>query len=446
MKQNAHKTEMPNSAKLLVCAECMGDDHLKNLVALSEHSGECHWCQKNSKVINIIKIADCFEKFFKNHFEKLRNEIDNNEENGGEFVTNIIMHYANVKDDIANTIRKTLEEKHSRTTSENPFSDISKYKFKKGSTITRSKKWQELQQTIQYQNRSLSNRTRKSLNSTIGTVIKKHINADIYVEIGSNAKDKEGKKQLEVFRARVFETQKSLIEALAHPDKELGPPPPEKAKSGRLNASGISVIYCATSIKTAISEVRPPVGSFVAVATFKINGKFKLLDIEALKDFYEEVSILNPEYIKRKSDIKFLAEFCDIISAPVTPSNELFEYPVTQVIADYLSDFYIDGIIYNSSQIGIDDRTRKASREKNIMIFHKSSEISMRNVLEEREVRVMDEKISPKYSIYEKKVESKNRRKIILPSLTLNNDKLFVHKVNRVKYKRSKTKVKFHEE
>ena len=446
MKQNTHKTNTPNSAKCLVCAECMDDDYLKILVDSSKHNNECHWCHQNSRVVDIREIANCFEKFFKIHFTKITNELDCNEGDSGELVNDIIMHYAGVKEILANKIRKELEEKYSNSNSENPFSKHAKYRFKKESTVTRSKKWQELQKTIQYQNRSLNNKTRKNLNSTIGRVLRKYPESDIFLEIGPEAIAQKGANQLEVFRARVFETRKSLVEALAHPDKELGPPPPEKAKSGRLNANGISVIYCATSVETAIAEVRPPVGSLVAVASFKVNGQFRLLDIEALKDFYKEVSILNPEYIKRKSDIKFFEELCDNISAPVTPSNEQFEYPVTQIIADYLSDFDIDGIIYNSSQIGAIDEIKKVRIKKNMMIFHKSSKINMRSVLEERNVRAPDDEKSPKYLVYEKKSESESEEKVTSPSLTLDTDKLFIHKVNRVKYKRSKTKVEFHED
>ena len=54
-----------------------------------------------------------------------------------------------------------------------------------------------------------------------------------------------------------------------------------------MNARGISVFYGAVDIKTALSEVRPPVGSRVAVAQFEIIRPIKLLDVRVL----EEVSV-----------------------------------------------------------------------------------------------------------------------------------------------------------
>ncbi|WP_369332805.1 RES family NAD+ phosphorylase, partial [Shigella sonnei] len=40
------------------------------------------------------------------------------------------------------------------------------------------------------------------------------------------------------------------------PDKELGPPPHQFIGSNRMSAKGISVFYGASSVDTAISEIR----------------------------------------------------------------------------------------------------------------------------------------------------------------------------------------------
>ena len=46
---------------------------------------------------------------------------------------------------------------------------------------------------------------------------------------------------------------------------------------GRMNAAGISVFYGATDDETAIAGVRPPVGSWVATATFEVIRPLRLL-------------------------------------------------------------------------------------------------------------------------------------------------------------------------
>jgi hypothetical protein len=49
---------------------------------------------------------------------------------------------------------------------------------------------------------------------------------------------------------------------------EMGMPPKEKTKNGRANPVGIPYLYLASTIKTAISEVRPDITDFVTVGEF----------------------------------------------------------------------------------------------------------------------------------------------------------------------------------
>ena len=73
-----------------------------------------------------------------------------------------------------------------------------------------------------------------------------------------------------VYRARVFQSDVKLEEALKRPDLEIGPPPWRSAPAGRMNAQGISVFYGAIDVNTALAEVGPPVGSRAVTAEFQI--------------------------------------------------------------------------------------------------------------------------------------------------------------------------------
>ena len=53
----------------------------------------------------------------------------------------------------------------------------------------------------------------------------------------------------------------------------------EFAGEGRANSSGIPVLYLASTEKTAISEVRPWVGSQVSVAQFKVSRNLNAIDL-----------------------------------------------------------------------------------------------------------------------------------------------------------------------
>lgn len=56
---------------------------------------------------------------------------------------------------------------------------------------------------------------------------------------------------------------------------EIGAPKPSIAGDGRFNRKGTSFLYLASSLKTAINEIRPSVGHYVSIGQFKINKEVK---------------------------------------------------------------------------------------------------------------------------------------------------------------------------
>jgi hypothetical protein len=66
-----------------------------------------------------------------------------------------------------------------------------------------------------------------------------------------------------------------------------------------------------------------------------------------------------------------------MITMPVMPDDEAFEYLVTQVIADYLASTGLDGLVYPSVQV---------SGGKNVALFHKAARVEKLEIPEEAEV------------------------------------------------------------
>jgi len=137
-----------------------------------------------------------------------------------------------------------------------------------------------------------------------------------------------------------------------------------------MNARGISMFYGAINEETAISEVRPPVGSKVVLSKFKVLKELKLLNLSALKNVSSVGSIFDPNHIHQVERDIFLRKLSTRMSSPVMPDDEPMDYLITQAIADYLameSKVTFDGIMYPSVQsdkVGI-----------NIVLFHKSSRV-----------------------------------------------------------------------
>jgi RES domain len=157
-----------------------------------------------------------------------------------------------------------------------------------------------------------------------------------------------------------------LNRVLRLPAVELGPPRGRLAKAGRMNASGVSVFYGALDEVTCIAEIRPPVGSRVVTGRFEVIRPLRLLDLDALTGIYEPGSYFDTRYGQNAARFSFLRSLGEILSRPVLPGDEEFDYLPTQVIAEYLaSRRKLDGIVFHSAQTGHEGQ--------NVVLFHEAS-------------------------------------------------------------------------
>ena len=180
-----------------------------------------------------------------------------------------------------------------------------------------------------------------------------------------------------LYRARVFQSDDKLRAALGRPDIHLGSPPASLAAAGRMNARGISVFYGANNQKVAIAEVRPPVGTQIAVAQFEIIRKLRLLDLEILSDVRVTESLADCGPNGRIEGAMFLRSLTGRITRPVMLDDEPFEYLATQAIVDFLAtqaSVQVDGIIFPSLQ-AVGDAF-------NLVLFHKAARVELMNVPE----------------------------------------------------------------
>jgi len=65
----------------------------------------------------------------------------------------------------------------------------------------------------------------------------------------------------------------------AYKNGDMGAPPTEKAKAGRVNIDQQRVLYCADQEATAVAEVRPPRGFYVTVASVTVNREVRIIDL-----------------------------------------------------------------------------------------------------------------------------------------------------------------------
>jgi hypothetical protein len=183
-----------------------------------------------------------------------------------------------------------------------------------------------------------------------------------------------------LYRARVFRSDDKLKAALGRPDIHLGPPPLPLAAGG-MNARGILAFYGSNNQKAAIAEVRPPVGSQIAVVQFEIIRKLRLLDLTALNDVRSTASLADFGLAGKLEGAIFLRSLSGRLTRPVMPDDEPSDYLATEAVVHFLAteaQVPIDGIIFSSVQAVGD--------VFNVVLFHRAARVEPMNVPERTEI------------------------------------------------------------
>ena len=376
-----------------LCSECVRDEFLRTEIEREGTRSTCYYCAQSGITITIEEMADRVETAFERHYYHTDTETSSTDytamregywERDGEPVADLIGSASGVDEAPAEDVRQVLEYRHEdfdrdQMGEEGPFDEEAHYAEKALESTEFLENWSYFKKSLLTEARFFNAKSEAILQSVFDglTDHKARNGKTIIVAAGP------GTEMPVLYRARVFQSVPLLLEALKHPDKKIGTPPSGSALAGRMNARGISVFYGATDTSVAVGEVRPPVGSRVAVGRFELLREVRLLDIEALKSVYVEGSIFDPEYIRHLERAKFLGMLSGRITMPVMPEDEPLGHLVTQTIADYLAsrgDPALDGILYPSVQ-GIEGGV-------NVVLFHKAAGVASIDLPEGTEIIV----------------------------------------------------------
>ncbi len=117
--------------------------------------------------------------------------------------------------------------------------------------------------------------------------------------------------------------------------------PPPQASAGRTNRQGVSVLYVASEVETALAEIRPHPSHFISVGGFRPRKELRVARFDvAIGPFSSSDARL---------DIFALIHNIDsLLGAPIIP-EERHRYSITQLLSDVLIRNGFEGVIYRSS-------------------------------------------------------------------------------------------------
>ena len=127
-----------------------------------------------------------------------------------------------------------------------------------------------------------------------------------------------------------------------------------RASEGRANSTGIPVLYLASTEQTAISEVRPWVGSEISVAQIRIIRDLKAINLSVGygKSSFDHLTfsqLLGDAETDAKT--KEHAVWCDIdnaFSRPISQQDNSADYVPTQILSELFLNSGYDAIAYRS--------------------------------------------------------------------------------------------------
>ncbi len=299
------------------CPNCFSDNFLKNHIrAISNKKGKCPFCRTdNATLINPKELFDRFEPLL-DLYEKDRNGVAINE---------LIQTDWNVFAITANRIQQKLLKAISCN------SDLFKIKYKPVFSKEQNnvEQWENFREELKHRNRFFSNNA-----SNISHIEPFGKYIGVILNRGSQ----------KFYRARINTSDKPFKIS------ELGKPPKNLVSNGRANPIGIPYLYVASSIDTAISEIRGHKGEVVTIAEFQIKSNLELADLRTPK------STISPFELNEENELEliyknmpFLTLIGNELSKPIIPREANLEYLSSQYLCELLKHIGFHGIIYKSS-------------------------------------------------------------------------------------------------
>lgn len=134
--------------------------------------------------------------------------------------------------------------------------------------------------------------------------------------------------------------------------KKSDAPPSKNSMQGRVNPIGISYLYVARNIDTAIAEIQPTIEQTISVAKIKTLRKLKLFSFE-FSDVLKNLKSIKIDEAQEQIGISFwelqilFDTISELFSKPALGNQN--NYYVTQYLSEFIKHLGFDGIKYKSS-------------------------------------------------------------------------------------------------
>ncbi|OQY39414.1 MAG: hypothetical protein B6229_03775 [Spirochaetaceae bacterium 4572_7] len=300
------------------CSNCFSDSFLSaHITAISNKNGTCSFCKnKNIPVIDPIDLFDRFEPLLGLYEESA---------NGEDLLTLINNDW--------NIFSSKLSNKDQKKLLQTVVSNKSLFRVTYSPRFLKEQKnikqWENFREELKHQNRFFPNDA-----PNLG-----HLEP-----FGGYLGRKIESGEMDFYRARINNPKESFL------IEEMGKPPKNIVTGGRANPIGIPYLYLASSIDTAISEVRGHKGESITIAKFILKSDLELADLRDPKKKISPFELNDEDELELiYRNMPFLTLLGKELSKPISPREANLEYLPSQYLCELLKKIGFHGIIYKSS-------------------------------------------------------------------------------------------------
>lgn len=359
-----------------VCSECIGNQTYANWIKDNGKRGQCDFSRSHGRTytaVSIASFAEHVDKWFRENYDRgdeypiFEGESDSpTYQTYGEPYKDIMLNELECDDAIIDALSEKLPDAdwHDISQGDYAFYDDTANYESRDSANRRSQQeeeeywyehrisyqWNDFCRGVQYEKRFF--RTKEKLDGLFGEP------KEYYS--GKTTPLYTLKKGATIYRARLLDDDFTEQHLESDPAIALGAPPQNKAPAGRMNVELIPAFYGAFSEKTAIAEIRPSIGDKIAIGQFSLLKDLRVFDFTAFSSNRKD----DPE-IYSHTRYDFISQMEEEIGKPILPYEKQREYIATQIVAEYLREYFdCDAVIYRSSM-----HKGREIENRNIVIF-----------------------------------------------------------------------------
>lgn len=322
---------------MFCCVNCFKDHEIKEIIEIKNMVGKCDFCgSENVYVYDIDKdntLSDMFSGLLDVYtpLESLPTDFPKDYTGFLKDVLYRDWHIFNIESE---SIYKLMASIFASRHEEQPelfdglvgILQIGNKDYLEENAILKNYHWNDFVETIKRKNRFHSN----FINTNV---------LDIFLPCAKRSY----KKGEMFYRARMCPS------AEGYQCKDMGAPPHEKAKAGRVNPDGISVLYLSKSNKTTIYEIRAGIYDYVTIGEFELQEDIEVIDLAGINNISPFIGVdYGFDFTQYAINIRHLEMIEQEIAKPLRNDNVL-DYLPTQYVSEYIKSKGYKGIKYRST-------------------------------------------------------------------------------------------------